>query len=48
MVAKIDAVDTRAAARAAARILGGKPTIAAIGPLERLEDYGSVVARLAA
>jgi len=47
-VARIDAVDTESAGRVAAQIFAGKPTLAAIGPLGHLEDYGSVVARLAA
>jgi len=47
-VAKIEAVDTAAAARVAGDIFSGKPTVAAIGPLGHLEDYGSVIARLAA
>ncbi len=47
-VARIDAVDRDAAARVASEIFAGRPTLAAIGPLGHLEDYGSVVARLAA
>ncbi len=46
-VAKIDAVDTEATARVASEVFGGRPTIAAIGPLGHLEDYDTVVSRLA-
>lgn len=48
IVAKIDAVDGAALTRVARRLLfGGKPTVAAIGPLEGLEDYDGIRARLA-
>jgi len=47
-VAKIDAVDTKAARGVAERIFRGAPTLAAMGPVGYLETYSSVAARLAA
>lgn len=47
LVAKIEAVDAQHVAKAAKRILAsGKPTLAALGPLGRLESYDSLAARL--
>ncbi len=45
-IVKIDAVDVDAVAVAARRIFSGRPTIAALGPLDKLADYDSVVAAL--
>jgi predicted Zn-dependent peptidase len=47
MVRRIEAVDRQAAARAARRIFAEPPTLAALGPIGRVEDYESVRARLA-
>jgi predicted Zn-dependent peptidase len=46
IVARIEAVDAAAVRRVARRIAGaGKPTIAALGPLDRLAPYEAVAAR---
>jgi hypothetical protein len=46
IVARIEAVDAVAVRRVARRIAGGgKPTIAALGPLGRLASYEAVAAR---
>ena len=45
-IAKIDAVDIDAVARVAQRIFSGRPTIAALGPLDRLADYDTIAASL--
>jgi predicted Zn-dependent peptidase len=46
IVARIEAVDAAAVRRVARRIAGaGKPTVAALGPLERLAPYEAVAAR---
>ena len=45
-IAKIDAVDADAVAGVAARIFAGRPTVAALGPLENLQDYDSIAAKL--
>ncbi len=47
VVAKIVAVTTDDVARVARRLFASVPTIAAIGPLSRLESYDSIRARLA-
>lgn len=46
VVAKIQAVDAAAIQRTARRVLATTPTLAVIGPLERVEDYERVRARL--
>ena len=48
MIAAIDAVDVAAIKRVAGRIFTNKPTLAALGPLDKLEDFGSIEQRLAA
>ncbi|MDD9916152.1 MAG: pitrilysin family protein [Rhodospirillaceae bacterium] len=45
-IAKIEAVDIDAVAAVAARIFAGRPTIAAMGPLDRLADYDTIAAAL--
>ena len=46
LVRKIDAVDQDGVKRVAHRILSGKPTIAALGPIGALEPYARVAERL--
>jgi len=46
IIARIDAVDIAAIRRCAARIFGSRLTVAALGPLERLETYDRLAARL--
>lgn len=46
-IERIDAVDMDAIRAVTARIFGGKPTLAAIGPLQNLPSYESVVSDLA-
>jgi predicted Zn-dependent peptidase len=46
IVAKIEAVDVQAVAKAARHLLSAKPTLAALGPLARLESFESVAQRL--
>ncbi|HIJ62119.1 MAG TPA: insulinase family protein [Rhodospirillaceae bacterium] len=46
VVANVEAVDGAAVRRAAARIFAGKPTLATIGPLARVEAYDRILARL--
>ena len=48
LVRKIDAVDQNGVKRVAHRILSGKPTIAALGPIGALEPYARVAERLEA
>jgi len=48
VVRQIDAVDAAAVIRAAQRIGTGPLTLTALGPIQRLEDYGRVTGRLAA
>tara|TARA_R110000868_G_scaffold134793_2_gene347020 strand:- start:6349 stop:7611 length:1263 start_codon:yes stop_codon:yes gene_type:complete len=47
IAARIDSVSAEDIRRVAARLLSSPPTIAALGPVARLEDYDSVKARLA-
>ena len=47
-IAKIDAVTVEDVRRAAARIFRGKPTLAAMGPAERVPGLPQIVERLAA
>ncbi|WP_448203341.1 M16 family metallopeptidase [Azospirillum sp. sgz302134] len=46
IVEKIGAVDRDAVVRAAKRLRESRPTIAALGPIARLEEYDRIVARL--
>jgi hypothetical protein len=48
IVRHIDAVDDAAIARVVARWREGPPTLTALGPLSRLEDFDRVRARLGA
>jgi predicted Zn-dependent peptidase len=48
MVARIDAVDAAAVERVAARLRVAPPTLTALGPVGRIEEYRLLVARLAA
>jgi predicted Zn-dependent peptidase len=48
LVAQIDAVDINAISRVAKRIFASTPTLAALGPLDKLESYENVKGRLAA
>ena len=48
LIERVDAVDREAVQRTACRILqGGHPTVAALGPIARLEDHDSIAARFA-
>jgi len=47
-VRRVEAVDEAAIIRAARRLGGGPLTLTALGPIDRLEDYGRVSSRLAA
>jgi predicted Zn-dependent peptidase len=47
IVRKIDAVNAEDVARVAQRIFSGAPTVAAMGPLDGLESYEKLAARLA-
>jgi predicted Zn-dependent peptidase len=48
MVRRIDAVDAAAVRRVARRVLeSGRPSLAALGPIGRLENYDRVTARFA-
>ncbi|MBK8906832.1 MAG: insulinase family protein [Rhodospirillales bacterium] len=46
IVSCIEAVDVDAVQRVAKRLLSGSPTVTALGPIERMDDYGSVSRRL--
>ena len=46
LVAKIEAVDRASVARLAARLLSGTPSLAAVGPLDRLEPLERIAERL--
>jgi predicted Zn-dependent peptidase len=48
MVARIDAVDAAAAVRVAQRLRTARPTLTALGPIGRIEDYARLVDRLGA
>jgi predicted Zn-dependent peptidase len=48
IVARIEAVDQDAVRRVARRLLRGKLTLAALGPIEELESLEKIAARLAA
>jgi len=45
-IKKIEAVDKAAIARIATRLTASRPTLAALGPISRLESYDSVAERL--
>ncbi len=47
-IKKIDAIDVRAVTRVAKKIFAGRPTIAALGPLDKLDSYESISQRLTA
>jgi len=47
IVARIEAVDAAQVAAAARRLFAGDPTLAAIGPIEKLESMAQLRARLA-
>ena len=47
LVAQIDAVDAAAVGRVARRLASAPPTLAAIGPIERIEKYSRLAERLA-
>ena len=46
-IERIDSVDIDAVVALAEKIFAGKPTIAALGPLDHLADYDSIAASLA-
>lgn len=48
LIARIDAVDAAAVARVVKRIRAKPPTLAALGPIGRVEDYARLTARLEA
>jgi predicted Zn-dependent peptidase len=48
LIAAIDKVDRAAIKRVADKIFTSRPTLAALGPLDKLEDYGRIEERLAA
>ena len=48
LIATIDTVDNVAIKRVADKIFDGKPTLAALGPLDKLESFGDIEQRLAA
>jgi predicted Zn-dependent peptidase len=48
IVARIEAVDQQAVRRVARRLLEGKLTLAALGPIDELESLDKIAARLAA
>ncbi|MBP2310884.1 M16 family metallopeptidase [Azospirillum soli] len=47
IVTKINAVDRDAVVRVAKRLRASRPTVAALGPIDRLESYDRIAARLA-
>jgi predicted Zn-dependent peptidase len=46
-IAKIDAVDAGAVERVARRVIASPPTLAALGPIDRVPDFAAVTAALA-
>ena len=48
VVQRIEAVDLAAVARVARRIFSGRPSLAAIGPLQRMMKYDEFATRLSA
>ena len=48
LIERVDAIDREAVQRTACRILqGGRPTVAALGPIDTLESHDSIAARFA-
>ncbi|MBP2298082.1 M16 family metallopeptidase [Azospirillum picis] len=47
IVSKIDAVDREAVVKAAGRLRASRPTVAALGPIDKLESYDRIAERLA-
>ncbi|MBK1841323.1 insulinase family protein [Azospirillum sp. YIM B02556] len=47
IVAKIDGVDREAVVKAASRLRASRPTVAALGPIDKLESYDRIAERLA-
>ncbi|CAO3420540.1 M16 family metallopeptidase [Azospirillum endophyticum] len=47
IVAKIDGVDRESVVKAASRLRASRPTVAALGPIAKLESYDRIVERLA-
>ena len=48
MIARVDAIDCDSVRRTARRVLTGcRPTVAALGPVDRLESHDSIAARFA-
>ncbi|MDR6771211.1 pitrilysin family protein [Azospirillum sp. BE72] len=47
IVAKIDGVDRNAVVKAASRLRASRPTVAALGPIAKLESYDRIAERLA-
>ncbi|MBM3571166.1 MAG: insulinase family protein [Alphaproteobacteria bacterium] len=47
LVARVEAVDAAAVRRVAGRVIASKPTLAAVGPLAKLESLDAIAARLA-
>jgi predicted Zn-dependent peptidase len=46
VMAKVEAIDEAAVLKAARRIFTGQPTFAAIGPLDKVEDFDTIKSRL--
>lgn len=46
LVARVDGIDAKALGKIVERLLTSAPTLAAIGPLEKLESYDSLASRL--
>ena len=46
IIARIDAVDSEAVRRAAAKLFSSRPTVAALGPVAQLESFERIAARL--
>ena len=46
VVAKVEAITAEDCARVARRLFAGAPTVTAIGPLAKVEDYDKIAARL--
>lgn len=47
LIARIDEVDDAAVERVARRIASGPPTLTALGPVGRIEDYGRLTEQIA-
>ncbi len=48
LIEKVEAIDIAAVQTVASRIFSSNPTLAALGPLEKLEDFAAIEKRLAA